>query len=101
MAFLLAQGQLNIGNFDRNVDPIAIVLKSFTLNRRSEGLFGGRRAEPYVVSLTIDESGAANPSIDFSALPFPNVRKGDTITFDGQGHLIYGPKNTGSFVTYP
>ena len=28
------------------------------------------------------------------------MRKGDRISFDGQGHLIYGPANPGSFLAY-
>ena len=28
------------------------------------------------------------------------MRKGNTVTFDGQGHLIYGPANPGEFVAY-
>lgn len=99
MAFLLAPGQLNVGDFEKTTDPIAIVLKSFTLKRKSEGLIN-KFAEPYVVSVAIDGGEAALPKIHFNALPFPNVRKGDTITFDGQGHLIYGPKHPGAFVAY-
>jgi hypothetical protein len=99
MSFLLDSKQLNIAEFDKNNDSIAVVVKSFTLHKLSEGLFD-RFAEPYIVSLAVDENGAANPAIEFSILPFPNVRKGDKISFDGQGHLIYGPKNPGKFLAY-
>ena len=33
-------------------------------------------------------------------LPFPKVRKGDVIQFDGNGQLIYGPSNPGEFLAY-
>ena len=86
-------------NFNSKEDKIAVVVKEFTLKRKSEGLFD-RYSEPYIVSMAIDEGGANNPSIDFNILPFPNVKKGDKITFDGQGHLIYGPENPGQFLAY-
>ena len=80
-------------------DNVAVVVKEFTLKRKSE-IFLDRFSEPYIVSMAIDESGASNPSIDFNILSFPNVKKGDKITFDGQGHLIYGPGNPGKFLAY-
>lgn len=86
-------------NFNPQSDKIAVVVKEFTLKRKSE-IFFDRYSEPYIVSLAIDEGGAKNPSIDFNILPFPNVKKGDKISFDGQGHLIYGPINPGQFLAY-
>lgn len=80
-------------------DKIAVVIKQFTLLKKADG-FLQRYSEPYILSLAIDESGANSPAIDFNILPFPHVRKGDTIDFDGQGHLIYGPANPGEFVAY-
>jgi hypothetical protein len=85
--------------FKKDQDKIAVVVKDFTLKRKSE-IFFDRYSEPYIVSMAVDQNGAANPSIDFNALAFPNVKKGDTISFDGQGHLIYGPKHPGEFVAY-
>jgi len=85
--------------FNPQADKIAVVVKEFTLKRKSE-FFMDRFSEPYIVSMAIDEGGANNPSIDFNVLPFPNVRKGDKITFDGVGHLIYGPANPGQFLAY-
>lgn len=86
-------------NFDPNKDNIAVVVKEFTLKKKSE-VFFDKYSEPYIVSMAIDEKGASNPSIDFNVLPFPNVKKGDKVSFDGQGHLIYGPKNPGQFLAY-
>lgn len=86
-------------SFNTKQDHIAVVIKEFTLKRKSEG-FTDRYSEPYIVSIAIDEKGAASPSIEFNIMPFPKVRKGDRISFDGQGHLIYGPSNPGSFLAY-
>ncbi|MGX1024156.1 hypothetical protein [Flavobacterium sp. CS20] len=85
--------------FNPKQDKIAVVVKSFTLKRKSE-FFLERFSEPYIVSMAIDEHGAYETSIDFNILSFPNVKKGDTVSFDGQGHLIYGPKNPGQFLAY-
>ncbi len=91
--------QLKPNDFSKTEDKIAVVIKEFTLKRKADGIFQ-RYSEPYIVSLAIDQSGANSPSIDFNLLPFPNVRKGDKIEFDGQGHLVYGPDNPGEFVAY-
>ncbi|NBC58146.1 MAG: hypothetical protein GVY05_07690 [Bacteroidetes bacterium] len=85
--------------FNPHQDKIAVVVKSFTLKRKSE-FFLDRFSEPYIVSMAIDEQGAYDTSIDFNILPFPNVRKNETVSFDGQGHLIYGPNNPGQFLAY-
>lgn len=85
--------------FDAKEDKIAVVVKQFTLKKKSE-IFFDKYSEPYIVSMAIDESGANEQAIDFNILSFPNVRKGDIVSFDGDGHLIYGPKNPGEFVVY-
>ncbi len=85
-------------NFDRFEDKIAVLVNEFELKKNPDWPF--RYSEPYIVSMAIDEGGANNPAIDFNILPFPKVKKDDVITFDGQGHLIYGPANPGEFVTY-
>ncbi len=91
--------KLKSDNFSKTNDKIAVVVKEFTLKKRADS-FLQKYSEPYIVSLAIDQSGANNPAIDFNILPFPNVRKGDTIQFDGQGHLVYGPSNPGEFIAY-
>jgi hypothetical protein len=88
-----------MNEFNPGKDNIAVVVKEFTLKKKSE-IFFDRYSEPFIISLAIDEHGASNPSIDFNLVPFPNVRAGETIAFDGQGHLIYGPSNPGSFLAY-
>ncbi len=90
---------LKTENFNAQKDKIAVVIKQFTLKKKSES-FLQRYSEPYIISLAIDETGINNPAIDFNVLPFPRVRKGDTVDFDGQGHLIYGPDNPGEFLAY-
>jgi hypothetical protein len=84
--------------FNEQEDKIAIVINNFELKKNPDWPF--RYSEPYIVSMAIDQGGANNPAIDFNILPFPKVRKGDNVTFDGQGHLIYGPANPGEFVVY-
>jgi hypothetical protein len=86
-------------NFNPQSDKIAVVVKEFTLKKKSE-VFFDKYSEPYIVSMAIDEGGVENPSIDFNILPFPHVKKGDKISFDGVGHLIYGPNNPGEFLAY-
>ena len=86
-------------NFNPQSDKIAVVVKEFTLKKKSE-VFFDKYSEPYIISMAIDQGGANNPSIDFNILPFPRVRKGDRVTFDGVGHLIYGPNNPGEFLAY-
>ncbi len=85
--------------FNSKEDKIAVVVKEFTLKKNSE-VFFDKYSEPYIVSMAIDEGGAHNPSIDFNILPFPHVKKGDKISFDGVGHLVYGPNNPGEFLAY-
>lgn len=97
MNFLINK-YLKTEDFNPTDDKIAIVIKEFTLKKNPDWPF--RYSEPYIVSMAIDQSGANNPAIDFNILPFPQVRKGDTVDFGGQGHLIYGPSNPGEFVAY-
>ncbi len=86
-------------SFNPQEDKIAVVVKQFTLKKGSEGLFG-RNNEPYIISIAIDQGGAENANLAINSKSFPNVREGDTVSFDGQGHLIYGPKNPGEFLVY-
>jgi hypothetical protein len=86
-------------SFNPQEDKIAVVVKQFTLKKGSEGLFG-RNNEPYIISIAIDQGGAENANLAINSNSFPNVREGDTVSFDGQGHLIYGPKNPGEFLVY-
>jgi len=83
--------------FDPTTDSIAITVPQFTLLRHVDGPFQ-RYNEPYIVSAAIDESGSADPQIDFNYMPFPKVAGGGTVRMLGDGHLVYGPKNPGSFV---
>lgn len=84
--------------FNAREDKIAVVVREFSVGCKicDFGIYG----EPYIVSFAVDEFGLDEGLVDFNSLPFPNVRRGDTIRFDGQGHLIYGPKNPGEFLVY-
>lgn len=84
--------------FDPSNDSIAITIPFFTLLKR-EG-FGpiNRYNEPYIVSVSVDESGRHDPAVNFNFMPFPKVKKGTAVEMIGDGHLIYGPANPGTFV---
>jgi hypothetical protein len=86
-------------NFDRNKDNIAVFVKEFTLLKSSESIFDIYN-EPYIIGLSFDEKGFIDKGIHTSIQSFPNMRKGRTIHFGAQGHLIYGPSNPGSFLVY-
>lgn len=83
--------------FNPQSDKIAITVPKFTLKKSGDGPFS-KYSEPYIVSMAIDEGGSATPSIDFNMMPFPKVAKGGEVNMLGVGHLVYGPKNPGSFV---
>lgn len=80
-------------------DKIAVVIKQFRLKKSSE-FFADKYSEPYILSFAIDEHGTKEASIDFNILSFPKVKKGDVVSFDDQGHLVYGPKKPGNFLSY-
>lgn len=83
--------------FNPTRDKIAVTVARFQLLKSSEGPFE-KYNEPYIVSMAVDNSGVANPGIDFNLMPFPKVRPGGTVTMLGDGHLVYGPRNPGEFV---
>jgi len=84
-------------SFNLEKDKIAITVPKFTLLRHVDGPLQ-KYNEPYIVSAAVDSTGKANPSIDFSFMPFPKIGQGGTVTMLGDGHLLYGPKNPGDFV---
>lgn len=91
--------------FDKDRDSIAVVIKKFWLLRNAERRWFDKYSEIGVISFAVDEYGLKNgeksgPVIDFNVQPFPMLEAGDSVSFDGQGHLLYGPKNPGSFLVY-
>lgn len=86
-------------SFNPQTDKIAMVIREFTLIKSSE-IFFNKYSEPYIVSIAIDENGKNNPSISFSATPFPKVKKGKSVKLGNHGQLVYGPKNPGEFMAY-
>jgi hypothetical protein len=88
-------------DFDPQKDPIAIAIPAFRLPRGTDGPLS-RYQEPYIVSLAIDESGivAPEPVLHLNSLYFPKVKRWTWVNFGGQGRLVYGPRNPGSFVCY-
>jgi hypothetical protein len=83
--------------FEPNKSPIAVVIPEFALLKHVDGRLQ-RYCEPYIVSMAIDEGGACNPAIDFNFMPFPKVRVRRKVRMLGDGHMLYGPKNPGSFL---
>jgi len=88
-----------MSDFNPLEDKIAVVVKDFTLKKKGEGWFN-KYSEPYIISMAIDQSGANNPAIDCNIQPYPKVKKDELVSFDGVGHLVYGPKNPGEFLVY-
>jgi hypothetical protein len=86
--------------FDPTSDSIAVTIPRFQLLRTAERGFRRRRAfnEPYIISLAIDEKGQCGMELIFNSMPFPNMREGDSVTMLGDGHIVYGPSNPGSYV---
>ena len=88
-----------LNKFDSNLDEIAVVIREFTFKKKAD-IFIDSQSVPYIVSLAISEKDAKNGSLRYNSLPFPNVSKGDTLSFDGVGHLVYGPGHPGEFLAY-
>ncbi|AJE23545.1 hypothetical protein [Azotobacter chroococcum] len=88
-------------SFDESINSIAVVIKEFRLRNDAERKWLDENNEIGIVSIAVDESGLQKgAAIDLNAKTFPMVREGDLVTFDGQGHLLYGPKNPGAFLVY-
>ena len=87
-------------DFNKEKGKIVVSLREFTLLKKSDSIID-RFSEPYIISLAVDENGfGSDHRLDFNYLPFPNVMKNEKINIEGEGHIIYGPKNPGEFVAY-
>lgn len=86
--------------FNKHKDSIAITIPHFEM-KKSADIFGGV-SEPYIISISIDESGlsGAASNIHFNTFAFPNVKRLQQVKFGGVGRMIYGPQNPGKFVSY-
>lgn len=89
-------------SFDPGRDKVAIVFTGFELLASSDGL---RRAnhrynEPYLVTLAIDEHCRHKPRLDLNFARWSNVRRGQSRTMRGHGHLVYGPAQPGEFIVF-
>lgn len=82
--------------FDPKKSKIAITIPYLKLLARADPF--QRYSEPYIVSLAVDEKDTKQKELAFNLMPFPKVRKGGTVRMLGDGHLVYGPANPGSFV---
>lgn len=91
--------------FNERNDSIAVVIKKFWLLKNAERIWFDKYNEIGIISFAVDEHSLAKgevsrPVVDFNFLPFPMLEAGDSVSFQGQGHLLYGPKNPGSFLVY-
>ncbi|MCT4706401.1 hypothetical protein MUA03_10855 [Enterobacteriaceae bacterium H16N7] len=84
-------------NFDPACDNIAIVLSALKLRKSSDGL--DKYNEPYIVVLAMDEHDAGNTRLAYQLKEFHNVKAYEQIILAGDGVMLYGPANPGSFVT--
>ncbi len=85
------------GRSNGATDNIAVTLSSLAIHDRGAGV--ARRGHPYVVSLAIDAHKAATPAFDLNFIPFPEMRPGQRVGMLGDGHVLYGPKDPGGFVS--
>ena len=85
--------------FNKNEDKIALVVKDFVLHE-PYGWVPDKFTEAYCLSFAVDQVGMATPSLYVNALHFPKVARGERLSFIGDGHLVYGPKNPGDFMVY-
>ena len=85
-------------SFNKNTDEIAITIPEFRM-RKSADL---GKNEIGIVTMAIDASGVANPTPTLHTNSFfiPKVKRWTWVKFGGEGRIVYGPKNPGSFVYY-
>lgn len=85
-------------SFNKSTDEIAITIPEFRMRRTAD--LG--KNEIGIVTMAIDASGVANPtpSLHTNSFFIPKVKRWSWVKFGGQGRIVYGPKNPGSFVYY-
>lgn len=85
-------------SFNKHTDEIAITIPAFRM-RKSADL---GKNEIGIITIAIDANGVSNPtpSVFTNSFFIPNVKKWTWVKFGGQGRIVYGPKNPGSFVYY-
>jgi hypothetical protein len=85
-------------SFNKHTDEIAITIPEFRM-RKSADL---GKNEIGIVTMAIDASGEANPTpmLYTNSFFIPKVKRWTWVKFGGEGRIVYGPKNPGSFVYY-
>jgi hypothetical protein len=98
----LLTASIPIEDFNPNKDKIALMLKSFTITAKDEGIGKKKRqySEPYFVGLSLSESGFGAQQINFVTDSYPKTRRGDRREFLGNGMRVYGPENPGGFLVF-
>ncbi len=98
----LLNASIPIEKFNPNKDKLALMLKSFTITVKDEGIGKKKRlySEPYFVGLSISESGFGTQQINFVTDAYPKTRKDDRREFLGNGMRVYGPENPGAFLVF-
>lgn len=90
--------------FNPQSDPIAItvprlaIVKTYAPNP-IEAIFEGTTSEPYLVTLAVDANNVVQKSLELNMACYPNMRPMSAVDMLGHGHLVYGPRNPGAFVT--
>ena len=79
--------------FEPKKDKIAVVIKSFTLLKKSERF--QKFSEPYIVSIALAQTQSKELSIEFRSQPFPKVRTDDEVSLGSEGYLVCGPASPG------
>jgi hypothetical protein len=94
--------RIPIEDFDAHQDKIALMLKSLTVKTKDSGLGkkSRRYSEPYIIGLSIAESGLGNQQINFADQYFPNTRINQKKEFLANGLRIFGPDNPGQFLIF-
>ncbi len=98
----ILDARIPIEDFDAHQDKIALMLKSLTVRTKDSGVGkkSRRYSEPYIIGLSIAESGLGNQQINFVEDYFPNTRINQKKEFLANGLRIFGPENPGQFLIF-
>lgn len=98
----ILKAAIPIDKFNPDKDKIALMLKSFTIKAKDEGISKKKRqySEPYFVGLSLAETGFGTHQVNFVSDSYPNTKKDDPRKFLGNGMRVYGPENPGQFLVF-
>jgi hypothetical protein len=98
----ILDARIPIEDFDAHQDKIALMLKSLIVKTKDGGVSkkSRRYSEPYIIGLSIAESGLGNQQINFADQYFPNTRINQKKEFLANGLRVFGPENPGQFLIF-